>query len=100
MELIQKYLSIEKIRYEDQLNTHIDVDSESLTLKIPKLILEEDLPSNFIRINKSTIANLDFISELILHKSSSKIVFPSKVEIHISEKYLEKFQNRLENLKH
>lgn len=57
--------------------------------------LEENLPKNFVRINKSTILNLDFISELILNKSSSKIVLPDKIELHISDKYLKEFQVRM-----
>lgn len=39
LELIQKYLAIEKIRYEDQLKFKIQADKDSLNLTIPKLIL-------------------------------------------------------------
>lgn len=40
LEIINKYLSIEKIRYEDQLEYTIAVPDEAQSLRVPKLILQ------------------------------------------------------------
>ena len=40
LEILQKYLSIEKMRYEDQLNFEIDLSDEDKTIRLPKLILQ------------------------------------------------------------
>ncbi len=40
IELIEKYLSIEKIRYDEQLNFEINIDENSKSWKIPSMILQ------------------------------------------------------------
>lgn len=40
LEYLEKYLHIEKIRYEDQLQFHFDVPAEALSIKIPSLLLQ------------------------------------------------------------
>jgi len=56
LDIIKKYLSIEKIRYEDQLVYEINVSDDELGLKVPKLILqaivENAIKHGFKGINK------------------------------------------------
>lgn len=57
LDIIKKYLSIEKIRYEDQLIYEIQVSDEELNLKVPKLILqaivENAIKHGFKRMDKA-----------------------------------------------
>lgn len=70
--------------------------NEKKSIRISLKNLEEILPENFIRINKSVIANKVFISEMVNHKSSAKIMMPDKKEFEISEKYLKDFRLKIQ----
>lgn len=53
--------------------------------------LEELLPENFIRINKSIIVNKDFIIESTHHKTTAKVIMADKNEFYISENFIKNF---------
>lgn len=57
--------------------------------------LEELLPDNFIRINKSVIINKDFIQESTEHKMSAKILMIDRNEFYVSNNFISKFKNDL-----
>jgi two-component system LytT family sensor kinase len=40
MEFLQCYLEIERIRFQDRLTTHLDVDPQALDVRVPNLILQ------------------------------------------------------------
>ncbi len=40
LDLVEKYLSLEKIRFEDRLNLAIQIDEDALTFRIPPFILQ------------------------------------------------------------
>lgn len=82
------FLDKEKLMYiiaEGYYANFISKD-EKKTIRISLKKLEETLPANFIRINKSAIINKDLVSELLINKSSSKVIMPDKSELFVSEK--------------
>lgn len=76
LEIIKKYLSIEKIRYEDQLIYDINVSDEAMNLKVPKLILqsivENSIKHGFRGIQRSVEIRIeaDFQQNIILVKNN------------------------------
>lgn len=60
---------------------------EKKSVRISLKKLEEILPGNFVRINKSTIINKDLISELIRNRSSPRVIMPDRKELFISGRY-------------
>ena len=78
LEFIKKYLSIEKIRYEDQLVYDIDVPDLAMDLKVPKLILqslvENTIKHGFKGIQRSIQIKIeaDFNQKTILVKNNGK----------------------------
>jgi len=75
--------------------TNLILSEGKKNIRISLKKLEELLPKNFVRINKSTIINKDFVIESTHHKTTGKIVMTDKNEFYISENYLEKFRNLL-----
>jgi len=65
---------------------------EKKLIRISLKKLDGLLPENFIRINKSTIINKEFIVELITHKTTSKVIMPDKNEFYISDTFAEAFR--------
>jgi len=63
LSIIEKYLSIEKNRYEDQLLYTINVSDEAMQLKVPKLILqaivENTIKHGFRGIEKSVTLKIE-----------------------------------------
>lgn len=68
------------------------LENEKKMIRISLKKLEELLPENFIRINKSVIINKNFITELIVHKTTSRIKMRDKNEFLVSGKITEKIQ--------
>lgn len=58
-------------------------------IRISLKLLEEILPENFRRINKSTIVNVGKIDRVIKHKSSIHIIMKDQNEFLISDSYRE-----------
>ena len=61
-------------------------------VRISLKLLEEILPSNFSRINKSTIINRHNIKELVRNKNSIKIIMRDKDEFFVTDKYRDKVE--------
>ena len=61
-------------------------------IRISLKLLEDILPSNFSRVNKSTIINRYKIKELIRHKNSLKLIMNDQYEFSVTEKYREKLE--------
>ncbi|HLV24075.1 MAG TPA: LytTR family DNA-binding domain-containing protein [Moheibacter sp.] len=87
------FLESEKLHYvsADGYYSNFIMENERKMIRISLKKLEEILPENFIRINKSIIINKNFIVELISNKSSSKLTMPDGNEFDVSDKYLEEF---------
>ncbi|BFM45302.1 LytTR family DNA-binding domain-containing protein [Flavobacterium sp. CFS9] len=68
------------------------LENEKKMIRISLKKLEELLPDNFIRINKSVIINKKFIAELIVHKVTSRIKMHDKNEFLVSAKTVEKLK--------
>ncbi len=92
------FLSADMLYYvsADGYYSNFILKNEKKLIRISLKNLEEILPEKFIRINKSTIINKEFISEMILNKSSSKIIMPDRNEFDISEKWLKEFQLKIQ----
>lgn len=89
------FIEKENLRYmiaEGYYTNFILADGKKL-IRISLKKLEELLPENFVRINKSTIVNKSFIRESTHYKSIIKIIMSDKNEFYVSENYLEKFRN-------
>lgn len=83
----------EKLQYvfsEGYYCNFISSDGKKI-IRISLKKLEEFLPGNFIRINKSVIVNKDFIIESTHHKSSVKILMSDKNEFYVSENFIKNF---------
>ncbi len=87
------FIEKEKLQYltADTYYTHFVLTNGSKMIRISLKKSEEILPDNFIRINKSTIVNKDFIIESYNHKNTAKITMADKKEFYVSEKFLHKF---------
>ncbi len=68
---------------------------EKKLIRISLKKLDELLPSNFIRINKSTIVNKESIIELIKFKSTIKVILPDKNEFYVSDSYKDIFREKI-----
>jgi two-component system LytT family response regulator len=83
----------------DGYYAHFKTQQGEKMIRVSLKNLESSLPSSFIRINKSTIINTDFISEWIHHKTTSKLILSDKSEFYISEKYGKEFQEKFQSIK-
>ena len=73
VEMVQNYLQIEKIRFEDRLEYTIDVEDSIQKLKIPRFILQP-LIENSIKHGVSKIEKKGYISLNIYQKNKKLIV--------------------------
>lgn len=91
------FLDNEKIYYiiADGYYSNFILKDEKKMIRISLKKLEEILPGNFMRINKSVIINKNFITELIAHKTTSKILMIDKSEFFVSEKLVNQIQERI-----
>ncbi len=91
------FLESEKLYYisADGYYSNFILENERKMIRISLKKLEEILPENFIRINKSIIINKNLIVELTSNKSSSKLTLPDGNEFDVSEKYLEEFLRQI-----
>ena len=91
------FLESEKLYYisADGYYSNFILENERKMIRISLKKLEDILPENFIRINKSIIINKNLIVELTSNKSSSKLTLPDGNEFDVSEKYLEEFLRQI-----
>lgn len=87
------FLDNEKLYYivADGYYSNFILKDEKKMIRISLKKLEELLPENFVRINKSVIINKNFVTELIVHKTTSKIKMQDKNEFLVSGKISEMF---------
>ncbi|SHK60771.1 LytR/AlgR family response regulator transcription factor [Epilithonimonas mollis] len=67
--------------------TNFILENGKKTIRISLKKLEYILPENFVRINKSTIINKNYIMEINRGKSTGKIILKDKNEFYISENF-------------
>ena len=67
-------------------------EKEKKLIRISLKKLDDLLPENFIRINKSAIINKEFIVEIITHKTTSKVIMPDKNEFYVSDTFAKAFR--------
>ena len=93
----QYFISIDSLYYvvAEGYYAQFVMGNEKKLIRISLKNLEEILPENFIRVNKSVIINKNCIAEMVVNKSSSKIKMPNKMEFEISEKYWGNFQAKI-----
>lgn len=87
------FLESEKLHYisADGYYSNFILENEKKMIRISLKKLEEILPENFVRINKSIIINQNFMIELTSNKSSSKLTMHDGNEFDVSDKYLKEF---------
>lgn len=79
---INSYLSIQKMRFSDKLNTHISVQPECLELKIPNMILHP-LVENAVSHGSQLESNNNILNlEITRNMNELKIVMTNKVVKH------------------
>ncbi|SMC41257.1 LytR/AlgR family response regulator transcription factor [Moheibacter sediminis] len=91
------FIEKEKLQYiisEGYYCSFISSDEKKL-IRISLKKLEEFLPEGFMRINKSTIINKDFIMESSHHKSTVKIIMSDQNEFYVSENFIKNFQKEI-----
>ncbi|MCB0744874.1 MAG: LytTR family transcriptional regulator, partial [Ignavibacteriae bacterium] len=66
---------------------YVHTQSEKRLIRVTLKKLEQILPQNFIRINKSTIVNTHYISQIEMQKTSSKIILSNNNEFYSSSNY-------------
>lgn len=69
----------------DSYYTHLISTNDKKLIRISLKKLENILPENFVRINKSTIINKHHLSEILSYKNSGKIIMKDKTDFYISE---------------
>lgn len=84
------FIEKEKIMYlcAEGYYTYFIESQEKKMIRISLKKLEEILPADFLRINKSTIINKKYIMELTRNKNSGKVTMNDKNEFFISEKFV------------
>lgn len=80
----------------DNVYAHTSDDTFRVTLKLYEL--EECLPSNFIRVAKSTIVNVSHVYSVEKSITASSLVSfqKTKKQVYVSRKYYKPFMQRLE----
>lgn len=78
----------------DGYYSYFILNNDKKMIRISLKKLEEILPNQFIRINKSTILNKNFILEMVLNKASSKVTMTDRNEFDVSDKYIVDFQRQ------
>ncbi len=89
------YIDNEKLMYlfSESYYTYFVLENERKMIRISLKKLEEILPENFVRINKSTIINKNYISEILRNKNTGKVILKDKNEFYISENFAGSFFN-------
>ncbi|TLF45285.1 LytR/AlgR family response regulator transcription factor [Maribacter aurantiacus] len=77
----------------DRYYVKIFCSNKKILVRITLKGIEELLPPNFLRINKSYIVNALFIESIEEKKSTSVVVMPNEQEFQVSEKYRKSFDN-------
>lgn len=83
------YIDNDKLMYlfSESYYTYFVSENERKMIRISLKKLEEILPENFVRINKSTIVNKNHISEISRNKNTGKVILRDKNEFYISENF-------------
>jgi two-component system LytT family sensor kinase len=71
VELLQRYLAIEKVRFSDHLCTEFDIQPEALDVPVPTLILQP-LVENAVRHGLSTLSG-DGLIRVSAHRSNGEL---------------------------
>ena len=79
----------------DKYYVYVHTQSEKRLIRVTLKKLEQILPQNFIRINKSTIVNTHYISQIEMQKTSSKIILSNNNEFYSSSNYYKGLRGEL-----
>jgi len=77
----------------DRYYVNIFCTHRKILIRITLKKLEEVLPPNFLRINKSVIVNTEFIVRIEETKASCSIIIPDEIEHQVTEKYKAMFDD-------
>jgi len=94
------YFSLDTILFFETNNNQIDTHTENDVFQVKYKLyeLEEILPSNFVRVSKSTILNINKIYSIDKNIVSSSIVqfYKSHKQVYVSRYYFKILQQRLD----
>ena len=94
------YFSLDEILFFETNNNQIDAHTESNIFRVKYKLyeLEDILPSNFVRISKSTILNINKIYSIDKNIVSSSIVqfYKTHKQVYVSRYYYKQLQEQLE----
>lgn len=94
------YLPLNTMLFFETNNNQIDSHTESDVFKVKYKLyeLEEMLPSNFVRVSKSTILNISKIYSIDKNIVSSSIVqfYKTHKKVYVSRYYYKQLRERLE----
>ena len=97
------YFPLETILFFETNNNQIDAHMENDVFKVKYKLyeLEEILPSNFVRVSKSTILNINKIYSIDKNIVSSSIVqfYKTHKQVYVSRYYYKQLQEQLERRK-
>lgn len=79
----------------DRYYVHVFTKTEKRLIRVSLKMLESTLPKDFIRINKSTIINTQFISKYDRQKSKSRVTLISGMDFHVSSTYNSRLAEKL-----
>lgn len=79
--------------YSQGYYVNLVMSNQKKLIRISLKLLEEILPNNFHRVNKSTIINSENINQLIKNKTSLKIIMKDRNEFFVTEKYKEQIED-------
>lgn len=83
----------------DRYYVNIFCNSRKLLVRITMKNLEFLLPTNFLKVNKSVVVNMQFVLRIEEFKSACCIVLQDEIEQTITEKYKKELDNYLSNYK-
>ncbi len=78
--------------YSQGYYVNLVMNNQKKLIRISLKLLEEILPDNFHRINKSTIINSENINQLVKNKTSLKIIMKDRNEFFVTDKYKEQIE--------
>ena len=99
----QYYFSLDNVLFFETNNNLIDSHTENDVFQVKYKLyeLEEILPSNFVRVSKSTILNINKIYSIDKNIVSSSIVqfYKTHKQVFVSRYYYKQLQEQLERRK-
>ena len=97
------YFSLDQILFFETNNNTIDSHTENDVFKVKYKLyeLEEMLPSNFVRVSKSTIVNTNKIYSIDKNIVSSSTIqfYKTHKQVYVSRYYFKQLQGQLERRK-